>query len=398
MPSPDEAAVLTSLKEGADNALRRADPQGARELFLRAIVLAPDRIDLQMGLAACERVLGDLTAGLGAVERALAIEPRFFPALLMKGSLLEGLGQKNRAALTYGIAAKLAPAAESLPEPTRRALRHAIEFHDAYAGELTAALRSEARLDDFSSTSTSRRTAEIFIESMAGRRRIFQQEPVQFHYPGLPAIEFHDRRFFPWLEALESQTDEIRNELLSVWADGSPGLEPYVSYPPGVPLDQWSELNHSLSWTAFHLWYYGAPLELNCQRCPRTVAALEVVDQPHIHGRSPAAMFSILKPHTRIPSHTGVSNTRLVVHLPLVVPDGCGFRVGGETRQWREGEAWVFDDTIEHEAWNESAHPRAILICDCWAPSLSMEERELISRLTLALDSFNGGHPVGDGL
>jgi aspartyl/asparaginyl beta-hydroxylase (cupin superfamily) len=123
---------------------------------------------------------------------------------------------------------------------------------------------------------------------------------------------------------------------------------------------------------------------------------LKIIDQPRVAGRSPAAMFSILRPRTRIPCHTGVSNTRLVLHLPLIVPEGCGFRVGGETRQWREGEAWVFDDTIDHEAWNDSDKPRAILICDVWSPRLSAEERELIVTITAAIDDFMGG-PAPDG-
>ena len=83
----------------------------------------------------------------------------------------------------------------------------------------------------------------------------------------------------------------------------------------------------------------------------------------------------MLQPHTRIPAHTGIANFRLVVHLPLIVPPDCGFRVGAETRQWRIGEAWVFDDTIEHEAWNDSDQTRIIFICDVWSPRLSQEER-----------------------
>jgi len=81
---------------------------------------------------------------------------------------------------------------------------------------------------------------------------------------------------------------------------------------------------------------------------------------------------------TRIPPHTGSSNVRATIHLPLVVPPGCGFRVGAETRAWEEGRAWAFDDTIEHEAWNESGQPRAILIVDAWNPLLTEVEREAV--------------------
>ena len=82
-----------------------------------------------------------------------------------------------------------------------------------------------------------------------------------------------------------------------------------------------------------------------------------------------------------------------IVHLPLVLPPGCGFRVGGETREWRIGEAWVFDDTIEHAAWNDSDETRIILICDIWSPRLSPEERDAIRSVIAATDAFRGTVP-----
>jgi len=139
-------------------------------------------------------------------------------------------------------------------------------------------------------------------------------------------------------------------------------------------------------------------VEAHCRRCPRTMAAMAELPQPHVASRSPAAMFSVLQPRTRIPPHHGVSNTRLVLHLPLILPDGCGFRVGDETRAWKLGEAWVFDDTIEHEAWNDSDETRTILICDVWSPRLSYEERAVIAELMAAMDAFSGEEPALDGL
>ena len=94
--------------------------------------------------------------------------------------------------------------------------------------------------------------------------------------------------------------------------------------------------------------------ESHVARCRRTAAVLAQIPQVDIPGRGPTASFSILDAHTRIPAHTGVTNTRVTVHLPLIVPPGCGFRVGGETRESQVGTGWVFDDTIEHEAWNDS--------------------------------------------
>jgi aspartyl/asparaginyl beta-hydroxylase (cupin superfamily) len=103
------------------------------------------------------------------------------------------------------------------------------------------------------------------------------------------------------------------------------------------------------------------------------------MDQPDVPGASPNAMFSLLAPRTRIPPHTGVANTRLVCHLPLIVPADCGFRCGATIREWRVGESFVFDDTIEHEAWNDSDELRVVLIIDLWAPALGPREREAVA-------------------
>jgi aspartyl/asparaginyl beta-hydroxylase (cupin superfamily) len=120
---------------------------------------------------------------------------------------------------------------------------------------------------------------------------------------------------------------------------------------------------------------------------------LAAIGQPHVAGRSPNAMFSVLKPHTRIPPHTGVANTRLTCHLPLIVPDGCRFRVGAQTREWRVGEAFVFDDTIEHEAMNDSDTPRIVMIFDIWHPGLRDGERDAVTRLMEA-GGLDDGAPL----
>jgi aspartyl/asparaginyl beta-hydroxylase (cupin superfamily) len=100
-------------------------------------------------------------------------------------------------------------------------------------------------------------------------------------------------------------------------------------------------------------------------------------------------MFSILQPHTHIPAHNGVANFRLLCHLPLIVPEGCRFRVGSRHLSWRLGEAFVFDDTIEHEAWNDGDQMRTVMIFDIWHPQLTADERDFITRSLTAVDEFN---------
>ena len=114
---------------------------------------------------------------------------------------------------------------------------------------------------------------------------------------------------------------------------------------------------------------------------------LPLADQP---GFAPTAMFSALAPNTRIPAHTGSTNVRLLTHLPLILPGPARFRVGNETRPWKMGEAWVFDDTIEHEAWNDADELRVILIFDVWNPFVEEGERPLVNALLKARSDFFG--------
>jgi aspartyl/asparaginyl beta-hydroxylase (cupin superfamily) len=150
-------------------------------------------------------------------------------------------------------------------------------------------------------------------------------------------------------------------------------------------------LNRSSDWTAIHLLKNGSRIEANALHCPETLALLAQLPQPQIQGASPNAMFSLLRPHTHIPPHVGIANTRLVCHLPLIVPEGCWFRVGAETRPWKRGEAFLFDDSIEHEAMNPTDQLRVVFIFDVWHPDLSKAEREAVA----ALIGSEGGADTG---
>ena len=153
---------------------------------------------------------------------------------------------------------------------------------------------------------------------------------------------------------MEAASDDIRNEIFNVLADGPATLDPYVTLPAGSALEQFKELNHSRRWGVYYLWREGVPVAEHLARCPRTVAALDAWPRWDVPGSGPSALFSILDAKTRIPPRSGVTNARLFVHLPLIVPPGCGFGVGAQRREWHPGKAFIFDDTFEHEAWNDS--------------------------------------------
>ncbi|TWG94418.1 Aspartyl/asparaginyl beta-hydroxylase and related dioxygenases [Luteimonas sp. J16] len=232
------------------------------------------------------------------------------------------------------------------------------------------------------------------VSILAGRTRPYPSICNQLHVPRLPALTFYDDAHFPWMRELESRTDVIKSELQEMLARRGEEFVPYIQYKPGDPVNQWDKLNHSRNWSGFHLYAHGKPVEEHLAECPHTAEALALVDAVEIAGLCPNAMFSALAPGAHIPPHTGETNARLVAHLPLVVPEGCTFRVGYDTRAWREGKCWVFDDTIEHEARNDSQQLRVILMFDVWNPLLALEERELAAALAAAMRDWREAAPA----
>jgi aspartyl/asparaginyl beta-hydroxylase (cupin superfamily) len=324
-----------------------------------------------------------------AIEGALARDPLDLLALILRGSLLERQGKRHRAAQAYAAVLAVSPPIERLHPDLRPAVANALQFRDAYNREIAGFLAE--RLEPAYAEVRGERVERFrdAVDIMTGRKRRFESQPEIFHFPRLPAIEFFERESFPWLDAVEAETEAIRDEFLGV-LEAEEGFAPYITYPQGVPLNQWAELNNSPRWSAFHLHKMGQRVDENAAKCPRTMAAIAHAPQPDLPGRTPSAMFSLLKPRTRIPPHTGVTNVRLVVHLPLIVPEGCSFRVGNDVRQWIPGKAWVFDDTIEHEATNDSDKLRVVLIFDIWHPHLTAAERVLLTRMNAALTEFTG--------
>ena len=359
-------------------AIAGGDPAKALACFDRAAAVEPRAPAVWFNRFQALELAGDLPAALESLDRALSIDPYFVPALLKKAETLERLGRAAEAASLYRSIIAASPPLETLPEPARRALEHGREIvradEERRAAELQgplAELRSAYPHEDFS-------RAQAYLEQRTGGRKVYVQQPVNGHFPYLPAIEFFGREHFPWLARLEARTTEIRQELIALIAEREAGFRPYVAFDPSQPVNQWGELNHSPRWSAWFLWEDGVRNDAHCDRCPATAGALEEVPLLDLPGKGPTAMFSILEPRTRIPPHTGSNNVRTTIHLPLIVPPGCGFRVGSQIREWEVGRALAFDDTIEHEAWNDSDELRAILILDVWNPLLTEAERAAV--------------------
>jgi hypothetical protein len=377
------------LIQDADRAAARGDLAGARRLLEEAAQDGTPDLDLLLKLGAICRVSGDLDAALAATDKALRIDPLHFVALMLRASLLESLKRKG-VAEAYGRAlaqrpeGALPPRLETMVNVARA---HYLAFQAGMNRDLTNLIAGVD--EDFSAEETARlgrfRTNALRIT------RPYHSDPTDYHYPGLIEQEFHDRKDMAWLERLEAATDLIAEDFARVMAAERAELVPYVQYAPNQPLQQWKALNNSKDWSAIHLLRNGARIEANARHCGATMDLLATLPQPVVQGVSPNAMFSLLAPHTHIPPHNGIANTRLVCHLPLIVPAGCWFRVGAERREWRRGEAWVFDDTIEHEAANDSDDLRVVFICDVWHPGLSDREKRAVAAVVAARDWSSDG-------
>ncbi len=377
--APHHPAVLNEL---GVRMLNRGVADQAHALFERATTANPHHPALWSNLAASYKALGRRAEELDAIDKALKLDPRHISSLLQKGAHLEESGNVRGAARVYAnLLSFLPPEAAQAPHLSE-ALAHAKRVVDQDLAALIATLEEPLAGIRARHGGKAQRRVDRCLDTLMGKRLAFHSKPTWMYMPELPAIDFFEREEFPWLDAFEAASDEIRGELMRVLTADRDGLQPYLDFSTDLPLDQFRELNRSRRWSAYFLWNQSKTVPEHIARCPVTARLLETAPRCRIEYRAPTAFYSILDANTRIPPHTGVTNTRCTVHLPLVVPPDCGFRVGSTTREWVPGQAWVFDDTIEHEAWNLSDTPRAILLFDIWNPLLTEAERDMIKTAT----------------
>ncbi|HYS57648.1 MAG TPA: aspartyl/asparaginyl beta-hydroxylase domain-containing protein [Burkholderiales bacterium] len=377
-----------ALAQSGVEALRRGDPHKARESFERAVAAGLADATTCLGLAYACRSLKEYSAAHAAIDKALALEPRNPRALILKADHLAAEGDERAASSFYLAAIKAAPPADQLPLELRQELGRAQAMCERYAAKFESFLHDRLRTQDLAEEPFAARFLRS-LDILSGKKKVYYQQPRYYFFPELPQVQFYDRNAFPWLDKVEAATGEIRAELIEVLKDPSK-FKPYVQGEPRRPHNEQEGMLNNPAWSAFYLWQEGHVVAENAARCPATMSALADAPLSRVKNRSPSVLFSLLRPGARIPPHTGFVNTRLICHLPLIVPRDCGFRVGNETRTPVEGKAWVFDDTMEHEAWNRSDQIRAILLFEVWRPELTQEERSLVSAMFEAIDAHTG--------
>jgi hypothetical protein len=376
-------AIEAEAQRGV-SALQRGDFTAARDAFAqvtRSGTAAPQAWLLYA--QACDGC-DDRENALAALDQVLAGDPGNPFALLMKGDIFARAGDDRAAVSFYRMALRRSAGLQQLPGDLPQRLQR------AEAAVTAAEARFEKQLNDTLAERGIDKVPPRFAEALAiasGRQDVYLQQPTSFYFPGLPQQAWYGRETFPWVSELETAVPHMRAEIEQVLADEQ-GVEAYVQEEAKRPSRGHSLLNDA-RWSAFHLFKDGERVEQNARRCPLTMRLLEVLPIPVIKRRSPMALISILRPGTHIPPHHGMLNTRLICHIPLVVPPGCRLRVGAETREVVEGRAMIFDDSFEHEAWNDSDSVRAVLLFEIWRPEISEEEKVALSAMFEAVTGYD---------
>lgn len=388
--TPEHPEALTVLGVAA---FGRGQASRAVDLLRRAVAAAPEDAAPRHHLARAEEATGHAAAALAQHEAAVRLRPDFFVARLYWAEALERAGALDAAVVQSVRAVKDAQStgrwlnADSTPPVLRPLVEGAIARFTAH--QSAAFARSfEPLVKTYGAESLTRvaHTLRIYFRQEQAVYPDPRQRPKFLYMPGLPASPYLPRARFPWIDEFEAETPAIRAELDGVLPNTTAAERVFTS----TELERENLRGNGAEpqWTGYYFFRHGARREANCARCPATAAALERLPLAHVREHGPEVLFSVFTPGTHLLPHRGVTNVRVVGHLPLIVPEQCALRVGGEIHEWAYGRAVVFDDTYEHEAWNRSAKTRVVLIFDLWHPDLSAVEIAALSDLIADIGDF----------
>jgi aspartate beta-hydroxylase len=390
---PDNLEALNYL---AQRALLGGRAPQAVAMLERATQRETRNEELWRNLGLARLASGDAEAAAAALTSAIEVDSAAFRARLFLGQIHERAGRMREAAMQYFGAIYAAQGQglwlneQTTPPAMRERVTSAMAFVDRHRGAAFAESLEPLR-EKHGAAALARVTAgmKIYLGETPANYPDPRQLPVFLYIPGLPTTPWFERDLFPWYSTLEAGTEVIREELREALR-GEQGITPFLG---SNSLDQVGKLlaggDAPPAWDAFFFYNQGKRYEENCARCPRTAEILESLPLVRIREHAPEICFSVLTPGTHILPHRGVTNARVVTHLPLIVPEECALVVGGEKREWREGKCFTFDDTFEHEAWNRGSSTRSVLLMDCWNPYLTEVEREAIAALVGTIGDFN---------
>ena len=373
-------------------ALRASRADEARDHFQAAIDAGLATTKSWLGLTLASLVLGENRAAEASVDEVLTREPHNLRGLIIKGDLLLGRDEQRQAVSHYNLVMRLAATLADIPPQLQQDLvriqGRLEQISEMFQSQLLDRLHAGGYRRD---TASARFNRGLDMLMGAAEREDdtspFPQKPHAFYLPDMPYRPFYPSEELPWVKEVEAATDAIEAELSAFLATRAQAFAPYIHGGLELPGQTPDTLRDHDNWTAAFLIRDGVEdLEWSAA-CPTVSALMDTLPLTAIKGFSPSVLFSKLQPGARIDPHTGLLNCRLICHLPLVVPAGCGLRVGDDRRDVVRGEVWAFDDSINHEAWNNSADDRIVLIFDVWHPDLTEQERRDITSLLEAVST-----------
>ena len=305
----------------------------------------PNRIDFWIMAERCRGVNGERTVDQGSLRNAVEYAAKGLPRIERRGNSSRGMPSALRSA-------KL-PQSGRGGETTASAIREFLKFYDFFT---IPALRGA--LDSATVTPSLGPCGES-VSPLSSEQPMLRDviEKVLFFHDGHKT--FLAPEAYPWVAKVEAEAPLIRRELdvLLQRRDEIPNFQDISEYQKA--------LTQGEQWKTFFLYGYGQAAEENCKQCPETVRILK-----YIPGMK-TAMFSILAPGKHIPPHRGMYKGVLRYHLGLLIPGPpgvCRIRVGQDVRAWQEGKSLVFDDSHEHEVWNDADGYRVVLFVDLLRP------------------------------
>ncbi|MEM9573522.1 MAG: aspartyl/asparaginyl beta-hydroxylase domain-containing protein [Pseudomonadota bacterium] len=383
--SPQE---INALATAAMTSLQSGNAADAVQRFERIVSSGGANRDIWLGLAIARHSQGELDQMIEALDQVLAEDPTNLRALLMKGDAIWDSGRHTDAATLYNYVHKLVPDPNMVDGPARQMVTRVFERLAAHSSDIRMHLDSHFQFQPaVNSTAYEAARFERAKSLLFGDHQRYTQQPRSFFYPELPDREWYEPSDYDWTQKLLGAEDQIRREFEAL-RQRATAFTPYIHAAGNVPVDRNNPLLDNDDWSAVHLQKNGVVDEEIAGLMPSVFEALKSAPLEEIDQRGPTILVSRLAPGARIPPHTGYLNTRLTCHLPIIIPDGCGLRVGNETRHWQPGEMLMFNDSIDHEAWNNSDEERFVLIFFVWRPELSPAERTMVKSLIEGVDTY----------
>ncbi|XP_051577012.1 aspartyl/asparaginyl beta-hydroxylase-like isoform X2 [Myxocyprinus asiaticus] len=346
LPDAPPDLIRATLKRRADRQQFLGHTRGSLATLEKLVQIFPEDVSLKNDLGVAHLLMGDNKSAKRIYEEVLAAVPNNGFAKVHYGFILKS---ENKIA-------------ESIPY-----LREGLESGEPgtddgrfyfHLGDALQRTGDKSAYDWYEAGHQRGHFASVWQRSL-------------YNVPGLRAQPWWTAKetgYTDLVKMLERNWLTIRDEALSVLDSNS-----------GQFLPEDENLREKGDWGQFTLWQQGRKAAASCLSVPKTCALLERYPEATSCKRG-QIKFSVMQPGTHVWPHTGPTNCRLRMHLGLIIPPkGCKIRCTNQTREWKEGKVLIFDDSFEHEVWQEAESYRLIFIVDVWHPQLTQLQRQNLS-------------------